>query len=255
MNLSQNIPQKNPQLDTGGVGETKAKAILDIESPLGQQQQTFLMQQRERLCQLVANKKMGSNNDSEIRAVFQILAGRMHVGEWDDLNRVFAAIQSLGAGYHRAFVVLGGWHHDGAVDNLDKPNEDLLKLVGKYWNLLCLDFWRRKVLAEKAHTWSDSVDKVIKGLDACHPTLPLSLWRFPNELGGRIDGAKSVLEPQVECALLFLQPRIFIFSPEKGKPESGWKDFYDFVLGYRSLVKTFRSDFTQYYWGIYPSNA
>ena len=117
------------------------------------------------------------------------------------------------------------------------------------------DFWRRKVLAEKAHTWSDRVDKLIKGLDACHPTLPLSLWRFPDELGGRIDGAKSLLEPQVECALLFLQPRIFIFSPEKGKPESGWKDFYDFVLGYRSLVKTFRSDFTQYYWGIYPSNA
>jgi len=253
MTLSPNIPPKNPQLDMGGIGETKEKAVLDVDSPLGQQQQAFLMQQRERFCQLVAEKKKGAMNDSEIRAVFQILSGRMHVGEWSDLNRVFEAIESLGDAYRRAFVVLGGWHHDGSLDNLEKPNEDLLNLLRKYWNLLRLEFWRRRVLAEKVQTWSDNVDKVIKCLVACRPTLPLQLWRLPDELGGRIEQEKSLLEPQVEGVLLFLQPRIFIFSPEKGKSELGWNNFYEFVLSYRSLVKTFRSEFTLYYWGIYPS--
>ena len=253
MNIANTPPPGGPQLEMGAQGgEQKARRLLDTESPLGQQQQSFLAHQRERLCRLVADKANGAKNEAEIQAVYRILSGKIHVGEWRDFKRVSEAIQTLGSPYHQVFVILGGWHHDGDVDGLTKPDADLLNLVKKYWHLRWVNFHRTKVAAEGKQTWSDNVDELIHGLKNCPPgLLPFKLWRQPAELGEKIEAAKRSLEPRVESALLFLQPRIFVFSPDKGKPESGWNDYFRFMRSYNEMLPNFRSEFSQYYWGIY----
>ena len=56
---------------------------------------------------------------------------------------------------------------------------------------------------------------------------------------------------EIENNLLFMNPRIFMFSPTDKNRVAGWEDFSRFVYAYRRLARQFSSEFGKYYWGIY----
>ncbi len=246
------IPNNNPQLDMGGVGDAGSKnnqPVVDVETSLGKHQQEFLGKQRTRLCGLVA---ASDPNQAEIAETYRVIAGRIHVANWAELEPFFVALGNLSPEYHSAFILFGGWYHNGNLQNLQKPNVELTRLIEKYRLLRHAEYWRCKVVAEKEKAWSDNVNGLVVCLAKCQTMVPMKLWREPRELELQIEAAKRRLEPQIESALLFMQPRLFVFSPEKGRPLAGWKDFTGFVNSYYEIEK-YIQNFDPFYWGIYPS--
>jgi hypothetical protein len=241
----------NPKLEFGGLPDPDGKpkkTAPDSEDQLWVDQQEMLAGHRRNLWDLARDNKGGS--DDEIKETYMMIANKMHVASWDSLLPAFDALEKLGAEYQRGFVVLGGWHHQGDLTKITSPPIDLLKGLDDVRALLRTFFWAERVFKAKPDTLSNAQAELRKCLAAV-PGLPADLWQEPYMLMIETDKKLKVLRRVLEHKFLFLQQRLFIFSPTEADPLAGHEDFYQFVFAYRNMVSQFGSKFSDYYWGVY----
>jgi hypothetical protein len=239
-----------PKLEFGGLsdadGKTK-KTVPDSEDQLWVDQQAMLERHRRNLWDLASQNKGGC--DGEIKETFMMIANCLHVAAWDSLLPAFDALQKLGAEYQQGFVVLGGWHHQGDLTKINPPPFDLLKGLAEFRALLRTFNQADRVFTAKPETLSNEQAELRKCLAAV-PGLPFELGQ-PYKLMLDTDKKLKVLRRSLEHKFLFLQQRLFIFSPTEANPLAGHEDFNRFVYAYRNMVNKFDSKFSDYFWGVY----
>lgn len=237
-----------PKLDMGSINDVKKnKRTLETDSVLWQQQQEMLTAHRQRFVAFVNRKLAGEACDAQIKSSFELLKNHIHWCGWDEIVPVSLALNKLGPEYHRCLVVLGGWHHAGKMPNLKPPAAELLKLMWKYRGLILVGN-ACEAMIKDANT---SPAKLMELLHSWRAELPEDLGERPKELMAMIQEKKPEVALAIETALLYLEPRIFAFSPTRNNPTAGWEDYYRFAYAYRRLVGQFSSEFGKYYWGIY----
>ena len=249
---------QGPKLNLGAVGDGKeGGSVQDTDTVLGQQQQKKLASLRQELCDLENQKRQGKQCDEDIASKFRALSCHVHIDEWANLLPVFDTINRLGAEYHNAIVIFGGWHHSGDLENINAPSGDLLIIMRHYRGLLNLEFAYNAVKNGGKEKWSTTIPKLREHVKTYQNILPEPLRKQPFEMVSELlkftDEKKPLVSSEIETALLFLHPRIFAFSPTPKNAADGWECFRRFVFAYRNLVETFRYECGVCYWGIYPS--
>lgn len=263
MNLSSHLSPAAPEPQSpglnqplGGISEgQKGGAATDADSQLWQAQQAHLAILRQELCALEKLKRNRGTCDTQITSKFSLLTGRIHIDQWQNLLPTFDAISRLGVNYHRVFVVFGGWHHPGNPGNMNPPPDKLLVLLKRYRGLVKAETTCHELAKKGMAGAGDSSSKLKKILEIYKNVMPGNMWNQPDRLLEYIDEMKPATTMEIEHALLFLQPRIFAFAPTSQNPTAGWDDFKRFVYAYRLLVEDFHSEFSTYYWGIYPAKS
>ena len=240
-----------PKLEFGGLSNADGKpkkTVPDSEDQLWVDQQAILERHRRTLWNLASVKK--GVCDDEIKEAYGMIANRLHVASWDSLLPAFDALEKLGAEYQQGFVVLGGWHHQGDLTKMTPPPTDLLKGLAAFRGLFRTFSQADSVFKAKPETLPDEQARLRKCLAAV-PGLPAELWQEPYPLMTETDRRIKVLRRSLEHKFLFMQHRLFIFSPTEGNPIAGHEDFNQFVFAYRNMVNKFDSKFSDYFWGVY----
>jgi len=243
------IPPPKPEF--GGLSDPDGnpkKTVPDSEDQLWVDQQEMLARHRRNLWDLASEHKGGC--DDEINETYMMVANCLHVASWDSLLPAFDALEKLGAEYQRGFVILGGWHHQGDLTKINPPPIDLLKGLAEFRGLLRTFSQADSVFRAKPETLNDEQARLRKCMAAV-PGLPADLLQEPYKLMLEADKKLKVLRRALEHKFLFLQHRLFIFSPTEANPHAGHEDFNQFVFAYRNMVSKFDSKFSDYFWGVY----
>ena len=209
-----------PTIDFGGKAEKDC--ACGPESDLWVAQQAMLALHRERLCVLAGQPREGSRSEGELRNTFDLLAGQMHVAAWPTLLPVFDAVDSLGSKYHRGFIVLGGWHHQGDVSKLTPPPSTLLSQLRDYRQVTHAS----SLLTALNHAPSGGAAEGMVNLAMHLKRWPAlfdgDAWKRPEDLGTALARKEEQLRLGIETLFLFLQERIFAFCPTAKCATSGW---------------------------------
>ena len=243
-----------PKLELSGISTTtEAQKTLDPEreDELWQRQQTILAGHREDFVFTVESNKSGNATANEVREVVDRMAGKVHVTGWENLAATFDSLGKLGDEFHEAIFVLGGWHHKGDLAKLAKPTQSLLEQLRDYRVMLWADELRNRVVKAGAENKVVAQAKLTSYLQEWVKLFPPGVASMPNELQRAIWLRQTALTLSIETELLFLQNRVFLFTPSPKKPTAGWQDFNRFVYAYSRLKRKFKNEYNPFYWGIF----
>lgn len=255
MNLDNLHIPAPPKLDmpSGKSTGENAKKRTDTDSELWQRQQEHLAVLRRKFCEQVKANRGTPANPQDVDGTFRLLAYHIHVADWASLLPVFHRINELGPDYHRAIIVLGGWHHSGEAESIDRPQQELLAPLRRYRAIVKVGDICRQMAKDGKQNWGLHIGKLRGCLKTYRDEFPEDGWEDPDRLLKIVEQREPTVEMEIENALLFLHPRIFAFGPTSKNPTAGWNDFLNFLFAYCRLVPKFRTEWPQYYWGIYPS--
>ena len=243
-----------PTIDMGGVAaasQSQKKLDPEREDPLWQQQQDILTRLRYSFHSKVESFKAGNCSINEVRLSLNLVANKMHCAEWSQLVPVFDALSKLGPEFKRGFFVLAGWHNDGDLSKLAAPSPDLLRLLKEYRVLLHTAFLQKKVVAASPEKRMEEQAKLTAYMRRWPVFVAQDCNKQPSELLNLIEWKQDDLAISIETNLLFLQNRVFCFTPTSTNPTEGWADFYAFVFAYSRLLARFTNKFGHYSWGMF----
>jgi hypothetical protein len=243
-----------PTIDMGGVAATnqsQKKLDPDREDPLWQQQQSMLANLRDLFNSKAESFKGGYCSVGELHLALKLIANKMHCDEWRNLVPVFDALSKLGPEFHRGFFVLAGWHHDGDLSKLAAPSSDLLGLLKEYRVLLHTAFLQKQVVTASPEKRLEAQTKLTAYMRQWPVFVASDFHKRPDELLNQIEWKQESLAISVETNLLFLQNRVFCFTPTPTNPTAGWVDFNAFVFAYSRLLARFTNQFGHYSWGMF----
>ncbi len=247
-------PLPPPTLDFGGISEaTKSQKDLDHhrEDELWQRQQNMLADNRSDLVFTVDSYKSGKRTSNEVREIIERVANKVHVAGWEDIVAVTDALAKLGDEFHSGIYMLGGWHHVGDLTRLAKPSQNLLDQLRDYRVLLWADELRDRVVKADPESKGVAQAKLVAFLQQWPRLFSTGSWDKIDELEAVIWHNQRILTLSVETQLLFLQNRVFAFTPAAASATAGWKDFSAFVKAYRKLRRRFKNEFQPYYWAVF----
>ena len=243
-----------PTIDMGGVaGASQSQKKLDPEreDPLWQQQQSMLANLRNLFNSKAESYKGGYCSANEMRLSLNLIANKMHCDAWCNLVPAFDALAKLGPEFHRGLFVLGGWHHDGDLSKLAAPPSDLLDLLKEYRVLLNTEIFQRQLVAASPEKRLVAQAKLTAYMRQSPVFVSSDFDKHPDEMLKMIEWKQGCLSISIETNLLFLQNRVFCFSPKRTNPTEGWLDFNAFVFAYRWLLPRFTNQFGHYSWGMF----
>jgi hypothetical protein len=175
----------------------------------------------------------------------------MHCAEWCQLVPVFDALSKLCPEFKRGFFVLAGWHHDGDLSKLAAPSPDLLGLLKDCRVLLHTAFLQKQVVSASPEKRLEAQAKLTAYMRQSPVFVASDFNKQPGELLNLIEWKQGDLAINIETNLLFLQNRVFCFTPNATNPTSGWADFFAFVFAYRQLLPRFTNQYGHYSWGMF----
>lgn len=264
------LPNKNA-LNLGGVSDPaksptdKSTKDADQENELFVRQQAILTSHRKNLRDFTGGLKSGESTLDDVRESFHQQIGKLHINDWNSLWPLIDALCGLGDEFHRGAFVFGGWHHQGDLSKLSAPPQDLLDDLKAFRMVLRAGSLRdalvgalQKNEATPNKVTADVLADAQVGLGVHLSQWPKLFspdgWKQLLELEKQIEKRTLSLSSSIETKLLFLENRVFVFSPTATDALTGWKDFARFVYAYRRL----RFDITKYknyYIGIYLTKS
>jgi len=218
--------------------------------------QKFLADQRRELRDLAgADHKLKLEYKRKLQASYDLIMpvlprvlDKTHVGSWDEVWSLVEGLYLLFLEESPFAIALSGWC--ATAKDLSgppmAPTLKLLDLLGFYGV-----YGRASTLAAAyiAVPTDDNADALWSWVrtwpDLFNAALVGGHWT-----AGRIkklsDHQLVKRKLDLEAEFLFLERRVFWFTPAAADPSSGWNDFYFFALGYHYLPTDLKNDLGPY---------